>query len=198
MCGAVIRYYSSWMTWGWIHFQPMFSLIKLRWLRWKGDLWLDLWAHDWLTSCCESWLYLSGWRDSFMVLLSWSCHSSEFLSSVGWQNRDSLGSEHMVGCVPGHVLFSAVLLLCYGGSYIYIYIYAFSRHFYPKRLTLHSSYSFYILSALAFPGNRTHDLGVASAMLYHLSYRKAVAQSLAVAVVVVIVVFIFGLSVKPV
>ncbi len=32
---------------------------------------------------------------------------------------------------------------------------------------------FYILSALALPGNRTHDLGVASAMLYHLSYRKA-------------------------
>ncbi len=51
--------------------------------------------------------------------------------------------------------------------------YAFSRRFYPKRLTLHSSYSFYILSALAFPGNRTHDLGVANAMLYQLSYRKA-------------------------
>ncbi len=32
---------------------------------------------------------------------------------------------------------------------------------------------FYILSALAFPMNRTHDIGVASAMLYHLSYRKA-------------------------
>ncbi len=29
------------------------------------------------------------------------------------------------------------------------------------------------LSALAFPGNRTHDLGVANAMLYQLSYRKA-------------------------
>ncbi len=29
------------------------------------------------------------------------------------------------------------------------------------------------LSALAFPGNRTHDLGAANAMLYHLSYRKA-------------------------
>ncbi len=27
-------------------------------------------------------------------------------------------------------------------------------------------------SALAFPGNRTHDLSVASAMLYQLSYRK--------------------------
>ncbi len=26
--------------------------------------------------------------------------------------------------------------------------------------------SFYILSALAFPGNRTHDFSVASAMLY--------------------------------
>ncbi len=48
----------------------------------------------------------------------------------------------------------------------YIYIYTFSRRFYPKRLTLHSSYSFYILSVLAFPGNQTHDLGVASAMLY--------------------------------
>ncbi len=53
------------------------------------------------------------------------------------------------------------------------YIYAFSRCFYPKRLTLHSSYSFTFYQLLLFPGNRTHDLGVASAMLYHLSYRKA-------------------------
>ncbi len=30
----------------------------------------------------------------------------------------------------------------------------------------------FFLSALAFPGNRTHDLGIASAMLYYLSYRK--------------------------
>ncbi len=28
---------------------------------------------------------------------------------------------------------------------IYIYIYAFSRRFYPKRLTLHSSYSFFYI-----------------------------------------------------
>ncbi len=64
--------------------------------------------------------------------------------------------------------------------YIYIYIYiifTFSRRFYPKRLTLHSSKNFYILSALAFPGNQTHDLGVASAMLYQLSYRKALYLS---------------------
>ncbi len=32
---------------------------------------------------------------------------------------------------------------------------------------------FTFLSALAFPGNRTHDLGVACTMLYYLSYRKA-------------------------
>ncbi len=57
----------------------------------------------------------------------------------------------------------------------YIYIYAFSRRFYPKRLTLHSSYSFYISSALAFPGKRTHDLGVAGAMLYQLSYKRAIS-----------------------
>ncbi len=37
------------------------------------------------------------------------------------------------------------LLVCF-----YIYIYAFSRRFYPKWLTLHSSYSFYISSALFF------------------------------------------------
>ncbi len=30
------------------------------------------------------------------------------------------------------------------------------------------------LTSSCFPGNRTHDLGVASAMLYQLSYRKAV------------------------
>ncbi len=29
------------------------------------------------------------------------------------------------------------------------------------------------IKVTVFPGNRTHDLGVASAMLYHLSYRKA-------------------------
>ncbi len=41
---------------------------------------------------------------------------------------------------------------CYevGYIYIYIYIYAFSRRFYPKRLTLHSSYSFYILDTVRY------------------------------------------------
>ncbi len=70
----------------------------------------------------------------------------------------------------------------------YIYIYAFSRRFYPKRLTLHSSYS---LSALAFPGNRTHDLGVASAMLYHLSYRKAIIIIIITIIIIIIIIIFF-------
>ncbi len=44
-------------------------------------------------------------------------------------------------------LYLFFLFLFFCDDYIYIYIYAFSRRFYPKRLTLHSSYSFYIFSA---------------------------------------------------
>ncbi len=40
---------------------------------------------------------------------------------------------------------------------VYIYINAFSRRFYPKRLTVHSGYTF-VLSVCVFPGNRTHNL----------------------------------------
>ncbi len=50
----------------------------------------------------------------------------------------------------------------------YIYIYAFSRRFYPKRLTVHSGYTFIqmtILSVCVFLGNRTHNLCAANAML---------------------------------
>ncbi len=51
--------------------------------------------------------------------------------------------------------------------FVYIYIYAFSRHFYPKRLTVHSGYTFIqmtILSVCVFPGNRTHNLCAANTM----------------------------------
>ncbi len=77
------------------------------------------------------------------------------------------------------------------------YVHAFGRCFYPKWLTLHWRFTFYnfkhflfyalckflylskatciafnvhILSVYAFPGNRTHVVGVASTMLYCLSY----------------------------
>ncbi len=46
------------------------------------------------------------------------------------------------------------------------YIYVFSRRFYPKRLTVHSGYTF-VLSAFVFSGNRTHNLCAANVMLYH-------------------------------
>ncbi len=45
-------------------------------------------------------------------------------------------------------------------------IYAFSRRFYPKRLTVHSDYTFF-LSVCVFPGNWTHNLCTDNAMLYH-------------------------------
>ncbi len=48
----------------------------------------------------------------------------------------------------------------------YIYIYALSRCFYPKRLTVHSGYTF-VLSVCVFPGNQTHNLCAVNAMLYH-------------------------------
>ncbi len=40
--------------------------------------------------------------------------------------------------------------------WIYIYIYAFSRRFYPKRLTVHSGYTFFC--QYVFSWNRTHNL----------------------------------------
>ncbi len=45
------------------------------------------------------------------------------------------------------------------------YIYAFSRRFYPKRLTVHSGYTLFLVHV--FPGNWTHNLCAANAMLYH-------------------------------
>ncbi len=49
-------------------------------------------------------------------------------------------------------------------DHIYFYIYTFSRRFYPKRLTVHSGYTF-VLLVRVFPGNRTHNLCAANAML---------------------------------
>ncbi len=44
------------------------------------------------------------------------------------------------------------------------YIYAFSRCFYPKQFTVHSGHTF-VLLVYVFPGNRTHNLCTANAML---------------------------------
>ncbi len=50
--------------------------------------------------------------------------------------------------------------------YIYIFRFTFIRCFYPKWLTVHSGYT-YFLSVYVFPGNRTHNLCAANAMLNH-------------------------------
>ncbi len=57
-------------------------------------------------------------------------------------------------------------LLIYLLFSLYIYIFTFIRCFYPKRLTVHSGYT-YFWSVCVFPGNRTHNLCAANAMLYH-------------------------------
>ncbi len=47
-----------------------------------------------------------------------------------------------------------------------IYIYAFSRRFYPKRLTVHSGYTFYFIN-MCFLGIEPTTFCAANAMLYH-------------------------------
>ncbi len=49
-----------------------------------------------------------------------------------------------------------------GAGTCYIYIYSFSRHFYPKQLTVHSG--LYIFYVHVFPGNQTHNRCAANAM----------------------------------
>ncbi len=44
--------------------------------------------------------------------------------------------------------------------------FTFIRRFYPKRLTVHLGYAFF-LSVCVFPGNWTHNLCAANALLYH-------------------------------
>ncbi len=74
-------------------------------------------------------------------------------------------------CTHFYILYTYIhTIICEGaadytfaGYAIYIYIYTFSRRFYPKRLIVHSGYTF-VLSVCVFPGNRTHSLCAANAM----------------------------------
>ncbi len=47
--------------------------------------------------------------------------------------------------------------------------YTFTRRFYPKRLTVHSGYTFF-LSVHVFPGNRTHNLCTALPLSHRNKY----------------------------
>ncbi len=54
-----------------------------------------------------------------------------------------------------------------------IYVYAFSRRFYQKWL---SAFRLYILYQYVFPGNWTHNLCTANAMLYHWATQEPFVQ----------------------
>ncbi len=70
-------------------------------------------------------------------------------------------------CEPVELL---LLLLTENGLHLHLHL---ADAFIQSDLHCIQVTVFTFLSTLAFPGNRTHDLGVASAMLYQLSYRKA-------------------------
>ncbi len=67
-------------------------------------------------------------------------------------------------------------LVWFNYIYIYIYIYAFSRRF-IQATYIAFKLQFYIDQLLLSLGIETHDLGVVSAMLYQLSYRKACSST---------------------
>ncbi len=80
---------------------------------------------------------------------------ADICAAATWTSPCTLAQFYKLNITTLHTVSSVVL---------YIYIYAFSRRFYPKRLTVHSGYTF-VLSACVFPVNRTHNLCTANAML---------------------------------
>ncbi len=73
-------------------------------------------------------------------------NSIEIDSALFIQRQTNLSLTFLSHISSGHCVYyycSCILSFVLYTVYIYIYIYAFSRRFYPKRLTLHSSYSFF-------------------------------------------------------
>ncbi len=64
-----------------------------------------------------------------------------------------------------------VICFIYFMQYLHLHLCILADAFIQSDLHFIQVSTFYQL--LLFPGNRTHDLGIASAMLYQLSYRKA-------------------------
>ncbi len=84
------------------------------------------------------------YSQSLLSTSYWQCHLHTTLS-VSWY----------LGILSYflYYFFFVIAASCQPCIYIYIYIYAFSRRFYPKRLTLHSSYKLFISSCFPWESN---------------------------------------------
>ncbi len=99
----------------------------------------------------ESVLVLNKWKYWFIIVhVLWSRFMKMLLQSASWcseRQRRVYSSSKQIIC--GTIRLPELV--------DYIYIYAFSRRFYPKRLTI--AFRLYIfLSVCVFPGNRTRNL----------------------------------------
>ncbi len=127
--------------------------LKVKW----GAFWLCVFVFslvffDPLSTSC---LTCPIWEIRFSLSFLWAAHSNESWCCGKWsasndpssltQTADTaLHSSPNLAHLQINSTFSFYMSGWLSLFYIYIYIYAFSRRFYPKRLTLHSSYSFYI------------------------------------------------------
>ncbi len=73
-------------------------------------------------------------------------HATEYIERAIESISQPFGESWIKGTLSeqGRELRMGNLYQCITPIFTFIYIYAFSRRFYPKRLTLHSSYSFYV------------------------------------------------------
>ncbi len=84
---------------------------------------------------------------SMLLLLCWP--RCEYICALDREQVTVIACFHHT---RGQLIFT-LWATVWTGSYIYIYIYAFSRRFYPKRLTLHSGYTCFISMCVPWESN---------------------------------------------
>ncbi len=120
-----------------------------------------------------------------LFIFSWSSCEKTNRSHKTWLflshtacTQESLSHTHTIHRVPTRVThtqthrdhFSCwIMKIVVGVPHLYklLHLHAFSRRFYPKRLTLHICYTYFC--QYVFPANRTHTFALLTmlAMLYH-------------------------------
>ncbi len=108
----------------------------------------------------------------YWIMTCWCVLCREVLDqtkSVSFSWTHAVKRTHFISVYAHHLIYMIPIVsqvLKQHKQHIYMF-YAFSRRFYPKRPTVHSGYTFSFVSTHVFPGNRTHNLCAANAMLYH-------------------------------